>query len=106
MISLTDKACNHIFDYLKQRGKGIGIRIGVKTTGCSGFDYIVEPVDQAAEHDQIFKNQGIDVYVDSKSLVYISGSVVDYKKKGLNQGLEFNNPNIKGECGCGESFNI
>lgn len=106
MISLTEKASNHIFDYIKQRGKGIGIRVGVKTTGCSGFAYIVEPVDQAEEHDQIFKNQGIDVYVDSKSLVYISGSVIDYKKKGLNQGLEFNNPNIKGECGCGESFNV
>ena len=106
MITLTDKACDHIFNYLKERGRGIGIRVGIKTTGCSGFAYVVEPVDTEQEYDQVFKNKGIDVYVDSKSLTYIAGSVVDYVRKGLNQGLQFNNPNIKGECGCGESFNV
>ena len=106
MITITQSASDHIFDYLKQRGKGVGIRVGVKTTGCSGFAYVVEPVDEKQEWDNVFKDKGIDIYVDSKSLIYIDGSEMDYVTKGLNAGIEFNNPNIKAECGCGESFTV
>jgi iron-sulfur cluster assembly protein len=106
MITLTKKAANHIATYLNDRGKGIGIRVGVKTTGCSGLMYVVEPVDLPDIDDQVFASEGIDVYVDGKSLVYVTGSELDYVEKGLNAGLEFKNPNVKGECGCGESFNV
>jgi len=106
MITLTQSASDHIFNYIKQRGKGIGIRVGIKATGCSGFAYIVEPVDEAGEHDNRFKDKGIDIFVDPKSLNYIDGSEMDYVTKGLNAGIEFNNPNIKAECGCGESFTV
>jgi iron-sulfur cluster assembly protein len=106
MITITQSASDHIFDYLKQRGKGVGIRVGVKTTGCSGFAYVVEPVDEKQEWDNVFKDKGIDIYVDSKSLIYIDGSEMDYVTKGLNTGIEFKNPNIKAECGCGESFTV
>jgi iron-sulfur cluster assembly protein len=106
MITLTQSASDHITDYINQRGKGIGIRVGVKTTGCSGWAYVVEPVDEAGEFDNRFTDKGIDIFVDSKSLTYINGSVMDYVMKGLNAGIVFNNPNVKAECGCGESFNV
>ena len=106
MITLTQSASDHITDYINQRGKGIGIRVGVKTTGCSGWAYVVEPVDEADEFDNRFTDKGIDIFVDSKSLTYINGSVMDYVMKGLNAGIVFNNPNVKAECGCGESFNV
>lgn len=106
MIKLTQSASEHISNFIEQRGKGIGIRVGIKSTGCSGYAYIVEPVDEKQEWDNIFQDKGIDIFVDGKSLVYIDGSEVDYIRNGLNAGLEFNNPNIKAECGCGESFTI
>jgi len=106
MITLTQSASDHIINYIKQRGKGIGIRVGVKTTGCSGWAYVVEPVDVADEFDNRFTDKGIDIYVDSKSLTYIDGSEMDYVTKGLNEGIQFKNPKVKAECGCGESFSV
>ena len=105
-VSLTQKAAQHVAEYLEQRGKGLGIRLAVKTTGCSGLMYVLEPVDQAQPEDQKFASQGVDVYIDPKSLVYVDGTQMDYVKKGLNEGFEFKNPNVQGECGCGESFTV
>jgi iron-sulfur cluster assembly protein len=105
-ISLTEKAATHIGAYLDGRGKGVGIRLSVKTTGCSGLMYVIEPVDQPAEEDQVFQSQGIDVYVDPKSMIYVDGTKMDYVKQGLNEGFEFLNPNVQAECGCGESFTV
>lgn len=106
MIHLTENAATHISNYLKNRGKGEGIRVGVKTSGCSGLAYVLEFVDDIDEHDQIFEQFGVKVFVDPKSLVYLDGLEMDYVKNGLNEGFEFNNPNKKGECGCGESFTV
>ena len=103
-ISLTEKAAYHINEYLEKRGSGIGIRVAVKTTGCSGLMYVIEPVDKLIEEDLKFENYGIDIFIDPKSLVYIKGTEMDYVKNGLNEGFEFKNPNVKNECGCGESF--
>jgi iron-sulfur cluster assembly protein len=105
-ISLTENAATHVKDYLGSRGKGVGIRLAVKTTGCSGLMYVIEPVDNILEEDLKFASQGIDVFVDPKSLIYIDGTEMDYLKKGLNEGFEFRNPNVQAECGCGESFTV
>jgi|TARA_R110002074_G_scaffold4875_2_gene23858 iron-sulfur cluster assembly protein len=103
-ISLTEKAAYHINKYLENRGRGIGIRAAVKTTGCSGLMYVIEPVDRLIEEDLKFESYGVDIFVDPKSLIYLKGTEMDYVKKGLNEGFEFKNPNVKTECGCGESF--
>lgn len=103
-ISLTEKAAYHVNSYLENRGKGIGIRVAVKTTGCSGLMYVIEPVDKLIEEDLKFENYGINIFVDPKSLIYLKGTEMDYVRKGLNEGFEFKNPNVKTECGCGESF--
>jgi iron-sulfur cluster assembly protein len=105
-ISLTEKAASHVAGYLEQRGKGVGIRLAVKTTGCSGLMYVIEPVDQAQAEDVKFVSQGVEVYIDPKSLVYVDGTEMDYVRQGLNEGFEFRNPNVQGECGCGESFTV
>ena len=105
-ISLTENAAMHVTGYLKSRGKGVGIRLAVKTTGCSGLMYVLEPVDEVQPEDIVFKSQGVDVYVDPKSIVYVDGTEMDYVKQGLNEGFEFRNPNVQGECGCGESFTV
>lgn len=105
-VSLTEKAASHVGSYLKERGKGVGIRLSVKTTGCSGLMYVLEPVDQPQPEDVMFQSQGVDVFVDPKSLVYIEGTQMDYVKSGLNEGFEFQNPNVQSECGCGESFTV
>ena len=105
-VRLTEKAAEHVFDYLDTRGGGIGIRLAVKTTGCSGLMYVLEPVDHEQTEDLKFTSQGVDVYVDPKSLVYVDGTEMDYVKQGVNEGFEFKNPNAKGECGCGESFSV
>lgn len=105
-VNLTEIAAQHITSYLESRGKGVGIRLAVKTTGCSGLMYVLEPVDEVLPEDLKFSSQGVDVYVDPKSLVYIDGTEMDYVKKGLNEGFEFRNPNVQGECGCGESFTV
>jgi iron-sulfur cluster assembly protein len=105
-VNLTEIAAQHVASYLESRGKGVGIRLAVKTTGCSGLMYVLEPVDEVLPEDLKFSSQGVDVYVDPKSLVYIDGTEMDYVKNGLNEGFEFKNPNVQGECGCGESFTV
>lgn len=106
MISLTETAAQHVAGQLNSRGKGMGIRVGVTTTGCSGMAYVLEFVDEPQAEDHVFEHQGIKIVVDPKSLVYIDGTEMDYVKQGVNEGFEFRNPNVKGECGCGESFSI
>lgn len=105
-VSLTENAAVHVNGFLEKRGKGLGIRVAVKTTGCSGLMYVLEPVDEIQAEDLKFESQGIDVFVDPKSLVYIDGTEMDYVKQGLNEGFEFKNPNVASECGCGESFTV
>ncbi len=105
-VSLTEKAAEHVVGYLEHRGRGVGIRLAVKTTGCSGLMYVLEPVDEVQPEDLRFSSRGVDVYVDPKSLVYVKGTEMDYVRQGLNEGFEFRNPNVQGECGCGESFTV
>ncbi|WP_100914003.1 iron-sulfur cluster assembly protein IscA [Pseudoalteromonas spongiae] len=105
-ITLTDAAADRVRSFLTNRGKGLGLRVGVKTTGCSGLAYVLEFVDELAEGDEIFEHNGVTVIVDGKSLVYIDGTELDFVKEGLNEGFKFNNPNQNGECGCGESFTV
>ena len=106
MISMTDRAAQHVARQLDGRGKGLGIRVGVTTTGCSGMAYVLEFVDEPKQEDQVFEDHGIKIIVDPKSLVYIDGTEMDYVKEGVNEGFAFRNPNVKGECGCGESFSV
>ncbi len=106
MITLTDAAANRVKDFLANRGKGVGLRLGVRTTGCSGMAYVLEFADQVEPGDEVYESRGVQVIVNPKSLVYLQGAEVDYVKKGLNEGFEFRNPNVKDSCGCGESFNI
>ncbi len=105
-ITLTETAAEHIKNYLQNRGKGKGLRLAVKTTGCSGMAYVLEFVDEADDSDKRFESNGVSIFVDPKSLVYVDGTELDYGKEGLNEGFKFNNPNVKDECGCGESFNV
>ena len=105
-ITLTEPAAKRVQDFLSNRGKGLGLRLGVKTTGCSGMAYVLEFVDELQEGDEVFESQGVKVIVDAKSLIYIDGTELDYTKEGLNEGFKFNNPNEKDTCGCGESFTV
>ena len=105
-ITLTEKAAKHITRYIERRGKGIGLRLGVRTTGCSGLAYQLEYVDEALPEDTLFESLGVKVYVDPKSLAYLDGTELDFVREGLNQGFKFQNPNVKDECGCGESFRV
>ncbi len=105
-ITLTEKAANHVTRYLVRRGKGVGLRLGVRTTGCSGMAYKLEYVDEVSPDDQVFESHGVKVFVDPKSLTYIDGTELDFAREGLNEGFKFNNPNVKDECGCGESFRV
>jgi iron-sulfur cluster assembly protein len=105
-ISLTEKAAKHITRYIERRGKGLGLRLGVRTTGCSGLAYQLEYVDEALAEDVMFESLGVKVFVDPKSLAYLDGTELDYAREGLNEGFKFQNPNVKDECGCGESFRI
>ncbi len=105
-ISISNTAAQHVAGQLADRGHGIGIRVGVKTTGCSGMAYVLEFVDKIEVGDQVFEEQGVKIIVDPKSLAYIDGTEMDFVKQGVNEGFEFKNPNAKGECGCGESFSI
>ena len=105
-ITLTENAAQHVRSQLQQRGKGLGIRVGVKTTGCSGMAYVLEFVDELDTGDEVFEEHGVRLYVDPKSLVYIDGTQMDFVKEGLNEGFQFTNPNAAGECGCGESFTV
>lgn len=105
-ITMTESAAKHVDQQLSQRGAGMGIRLGVKTSGCSGMAYMLEFVDSPAEQDNIFESHGVKVFVDPKSLVYLDGTELDFVKEGLNEGFKFSNPNVQSECGCGESFNV
>ena len=105
-ISMTEAAANHVRRSLEGRGKGEGIRLGVRTTGCSGLAYVLEFVDEVAAEDLVFESFGVKVFVDPKSLAYLDGTELDFTREGLNEGFKFNNPNVRGECGCGESFNV
>lgn len=105
-ITMTEQAANHVKRQLDQRGKGVGIRVGVKTTGCSGMAYVLEFVDETDSDDIVYEYHGVQLVVDPKSLVYIDGTEMDFVKEGLNEGFEFKNPNTAGECGCGESFTV
>lgn len=105
-ISLTPAAAQRVQTFLANRGKGVGIRLGIKTSGCSGLAYVLEFVDEINADDQVFTNHGVQVIVDEKSLVYLDGTELDFVKEGLNEGFKFTNPNTKDQCGCGESFHV
>lgn len=105
-ITLTERAATHVQRFLASRHKGVGIRFGVKNSGCSGVAYKLEFVDTTNDDDLSFQSHGVTIYTDPKSLAYIDGTELDYVKEGVNEGFKFNNPNVKNECGCGESFNI
>ncbi|MBR0573501.1 iron-sulfur cluster assembly protein IscA [Pasteurella atlantica] len=105
-ITLTEAAANRVQLFLEKRGKGIGLRLGVKTSGCSGLAYVLEFVDELNEEDQVFEQHGIKIIVDPKSLIHLEGTELDYVKEGLNEGFKYTNPNVKDECGCGESFYV
>ncbi len=105
-ITMTERAADHVRSYIAKRGKGIGLRLAVRTTGCSGMAYVLEFADEVAANDAVFEHRDIKVVVDQKSLVYLDGTELDFAKEGLKEGIIFKNPNVKDECGCGESFNI
>jgi len=105
-ITLTEPAADRVRQFLASRGKGVGVRLGVRTSGCSGMAYVLEFVDDVEDSDTVFEDRGVKVVVDQKSLVYLDGTELDYGKEGLNEGFRFNNPNVKSACGCGESFNV
>jgi len=105
-ITLTPAAAKHVSNFITHRGKGVGLRLGVKTTGCSGLAYKLEYADAIADEDLVFESHGVTVVVDPKSLPYLDGTELDFAREGLNEGFKFNNPNVKNECGCGESFNV
>ena len=106
MITLTEAAAQHVQKSLAKRGKGVGVRLGVKTTGCSGMAYQLEYVDALASEEMVFDQHGVKLMVDPKSLAYLDGTELDYVREGLQEGFKFNNPNERNRCGCGESFRV
>jgi iron-sulfur cluster assembly protein len=105
-IKISAAAAQRARSFLENRGSGLGLRLGVKTTGCSGLAYVLEFVDELNTDDTVFEDNGVKIIIDGKSLVYLDGTELDFAKDGLNEGFEFRNPNANGECGCGESFNV
>ena len=105
-ITMTERAAERVRKFLENRGKGIGVRLGVKTTGCSGMAYDIEFADEVEEFDEVFESHGVKIIVNPKSLVYLDGTEVDFVKEGLNEGFKFTNPNEAERCGCGESFTV
>lgn len=105
-VTMSERAAQHVSNFLSKRGKGLGIKLGVRTSGCSGMAYKLEFVDAEDPDDVKFVCHGVAVYVDPKSLTYLNGTELDYVREGLNEGFKFNNPNVKNACGCGESFNV
>ena len=106
MITLTEVAASRVQKFITNRGKGLGLRLGVKTNGCSGMAYVMEFVDELQDGDSVFESHGVKVIADPKALVYLDGTEVDYTREGLNEGFKFTNPNQKARCGCGESFTV
>ena len=105
-VTLTEKAASHVQSFLARRGKGVGLRVGVRTSGCSGMAYKLEYADEMAPEDLVFEDHGVKVLVDPKSLPYIDGTELDFVREGLNEGFKFRNPREKDRCGCGESFRV
>ena len=105
-VTLTENAARHVSNYIAKRGRGMGLRLGVKTNGCSGLAYKLEFADAPNPEDQEFESHGVKVLIDPKSLAYLEGTELDYTREGLNEGFKFNNPNEKDRCGCGESFHV
>ena len=105
-VTLSEKAAKHVSSYMAKRGKGVGLRLGVRTSGCSGVAYKLEFADAIEPDDVTFESYGVKVLIDPKSLPYMDGTELDFVREGLNEGFKFNNPNVKGECGCGESFTV
>jgi iron-sulfur cluster assembly protein len=105
-ISLTESAADRVRTFLASRGRGLGLRLGVRKTGCSGFAYVVNYADDTRPDDLVFEDHGVKVFVDPDSLHLVNGTVVDFVRQGLNEAFKFSNPNVKGECGCGESFSV
>lgn len=105
-VSLTPAAAERVRSFIVNRGRGVGLRLGVKKTGCSGYAYVVNYADEVAAGDTVFEYAGVKVIVDAESLPYVDGTEIDFVKQGLNEAFKFRNPNVRGECGCGESFNV
>jgi iron-sulfur cluster assembly protein len=105
-VSMTERAAKHVAAFITKRGKGVGVRLGVRTTGCSGMAYKLEYADAANPEDQEFESHGLKIFVDPQSLAYLEGTELDFVREGLNQGFKFNNPRAKDSCGCGESFRV
>ena len=105
-VTMTTAAADRVRSFLTNRGKGLGLRLGIKTTGCSGLAYVLEFVDELNEDDELYKIDDVNIIIDGKSLIHLQGVELDFVKEGLNEGFKFTNPNAKGECGCGESFNV
>ncbi len=105
-VTMTERAATHVADFIAKRGKGLGLRLGVRTTGCSGMAYKLEYADATNPEDQEFESHGVRIFVDPKSLAYLDGTELDFVREGLNQGFKFNNPREKDRCGCGESFRV
>ena len=105
-VTLSESAARHVSNFIAKRGKGFGIRLGVKTSGCSGMAYVLEFVDELQPEDQVFEDHGVKVIIDPKSMLYLDGTELDFVREGLNEGLQFRNPNVSAECGCGESFTV
>ena len=105
-ISLTPSAAERVRTYMASRGKGIGLRLGIKQTGCSGYAYVVSYADEIGAGDVVFEDAGVKVIVDRKALEFVDGTEIDFVRTGLNEAFKFRNPNVRGECGCGESFNV
>ena len=105
-ISLTHAAADRVRHFIAERGHGVGLRLGVRKTGCSGFAYVVNYADEVLGNDRVFASQGVQVLVDADSLALIDGTEIDFVRHGLNEAFRFRNPNVRGECGCGESFSV
>jgi iron-sulfur cluster assembly protein len=105
-ITLTEAAAGRVKRYIQQRGKGVGLRLGIRKTGCSGFAYVIDYADEIEPDDAVFEDKGVTVVINPDSLAYLDGSVVDFMREGFSESFKFNNPNEKDRCGCGESFNV
>jgi len=105
-ITLTPAAADRVRHFMAERGHGVGLRLGVRKTGCSGFAYVVNYADEVLGNDRVFVSQGVQVLVDAASLTLVDGTEIDFVRHGLNEAFRFRNPNVRGECGCGESFSV
>jgi iron-sulfur cluster assembly protein len=105
-VTLTERAAQRISNFIEKRGKGVGLRLAVKTSGCSGLAYAIEFADESSPDDLLFESHGVTVLIDPKSHVFLAGTELDFVREGLNEGFKFNNPNVKDQCGCGESFKV